>query len=186
MNEISDFSSLTALFQTGLAKQNGDLPDARGSHTTVQKLTPGSIGPSTAAAAKTLSSNSSTKPASKDIWDDGEVDEAAVDVHDPRPQPEYKLTYRQKVTSEDMYLQMSGKTPGIHDSDEVVVTIDLPGVQFSDIVLTCTETSLDMRCPKYKLLLHFPRTVRDQDGNATWNKSRNQLVVAMPIKPDFL
>ncbi|TPX74683.1 hypothetical protein CcCBS67573_g04043 [Chytriomyces confervae] len=165
MNEISDFSSLTALFQTGLAKQIGDLPDARGSHTTVQKvshvslsnltaastqkekLTPGSIGPSTA-AAKTLPSNSSTKPASKDIWDDVEVDEAAVDVHDPRPQPEHKLTYRQKVTSEDMYLQMSGKTPGIHDSDEVVVTIDLPGVLFSDIVLTCTETSLDMRCPK--------------------------------------
>ncbi|KAJ3231042.1 Protein pih1d3 [Chytriomyces hyalinus] len=147
MNEISDFSSLTALFKSGLAKENGDLHDARGLQTTVQKLTPGSIGPSTA-AAKPLPSSSSTKPVSKDIWDDGEVDEAAVDVHDPRPQPEYKLTYRQKVTSEDMYLQMSGKSPGIHDSDEVVVTIDLPGVQFCDIVLTCTETCLDMRCPK--------------------------------------
>ncbi|KAI8616055.1 hypothetical protein BC830DRAFT_1080869 [Chytriomyces sp. MP71] len=127
-----------------------------------------------------------TNESSKDIWAEDEVpNDATVDPFDTRPQPEYSITYRQKVSSEDMYLQMGGKTPGFRDSDEIIVTVELPGCEFKEIELTCTKTLVDVRCPKFKLIVNLPREVRDQDGNASWNKSKQQLVVNIPIKPDF-
>jgi len=56
------------------------------------------------------------------------------------------LIYRQKVTTEDIYLGMSGKTPGFQDCDEMVITVKLPGVKkISDIELTVYENKIDVR-----------------------------------------
>ncbi|KAI9329189.1 SJCHGC08782 protein-like protein [Obelidium mucronatum] len=184
----TDFSALTDLFEAGLKQErerNGFNSSAKEA-STVQKLTPGSIGSYSSSASKVpASAEPVLKKDSKDIWNDEEVEDSIVDVSDLWLQPEYTVTYRQKVTSEDMFLQMSGKTPGIHDSDDLIVNVLLPGTEFKDIELTVTEQTLEVRCPKYKLLFHFPRDVKESEGSAKWDRSKAQLTVTVPVKPLF-
>ncbi|KAJ3328330.1 Protein pih1d3 [Blyttiomyces sp. JEL0837] len=103
---------------------------------------PGSIGPSQAQIKVKQAEEEKKKKAEKDIWDEDEVEEV-VDTDDGRPQPEYTVTFRQKVSSEDMYLQMNGKNPSIEHSDEIVVKIYLPDEKLKDIQLTCTTNMVD-------------------------------------------
>ncbi|KAJ3416828.1 hypothetical protein HDV05_008413 [Chytridiales sp. JEL 0842] len=144
--DIAD-GSVGSLLQllSGEAFNEGNAQPATQQTKVVPTLTPGSIGPS---KSKTTPAPPTKKVATGDIWDEDDVMEV-VDVEDPRPNPEYKMHYRQKVSSEDMYLQMNGKTPSLSHADEVVITIDLPDVVFKDIELNCTETTLDLRCPKF-------------------------------------
>ncbi|KAJ3054746.1 Protein pih1d3 [Rhizophlyctis rosea] len=105
--------------------------------------------PSTASTAK--SSTSSAKPhksPQKDIWDEDEIDYTPTDA-DPRPEAEYKITYRQRVSSEDIYLNMSGRLPSITDSDDLVLSIHMPGVKTAaELELTCEKDRVDVRCDK--------------------------------------
>ncbi|KAJ3021006.1 UNVERIFIED_CONTAM: Protein pih1d3 [Siphonaria sp. JEL0065] len=180
----TDFSALTDLFESGLKAERERNGVGSTATSTFQKLTPGSIGAST--ASKVPSSAEPVKQTNtKEIWDEDEVEDQVIDVSDARSQPEFDVKYRQRVTSEDMFLQMSGKTPGILDSDDLVIKVFLPETEFKDIELTVTETLLDVRCPKYKLLFHFPREVKDQEGNAKWDRAKGELVVTIPVKPLF-
>ncbi|KAJ3078256.1 Ubiquitin-conjugating enzyme E2 J2 [Rhizoclosmatium hyalinum] len=176
----NDYSALTDLFKAGWKAEEERAKPSASSSSTVQKLTPGSIGPSVSSTSAAAAEPSAKKD-SKEIWDEEEIEE--VDVTDPRPQPEYTLAYRQKVSSEDMYLGMSGKTPGFHDSDDLIVTVLLPGTEFKDIELTVTKEKLDVRCPKFKLLFWFPREVKEDQGSAKWNREKGELIVSVPVKP---
>ena len=61
----------------------------------------------------------------------------------------YKITYRQRVTSEDIYLNMSGRLPSITDSDDLVLSIHMPGIKTaSELELTCEKDKVDVRCEK--------------------------------------
>ncbi|KAJ3340819.1 hypothetical protein HDU91_000799, partial [Kappamyces sp. JEL0680] len=47
--------------------------------------------------------------------------EGEVEDQDPRSQPHYSLTHVQNVSSEDMYLGMSGKTPSFSHADQFLL-----------------------------------------------------------------
>jgi hypothetical protein len=79
-----------------------------------------------------------------EIWGEDEID--LLD-EDPRPQPEYSMNYIQRVSSEDMYLGMSAKTPSFFDSDELQVKVLLPNTELKDITLNITKESLEVLCP---------------------------------------
>ncbi|KAJ3099442.1 Protein pih1d3 [Physocladia obscura] len=149
---VTDYSSLTALFQSSLEAQRSLESEIENYGTnknaSTQKLNPGAIGAHISTAKKQAESPARILPdavGSKDIWNEDDIE--LVDAYDKRSQPEHTIKYRQKVSSEDMYLQMSGKTPGFQDTDELVITIDLPHTEFKDIELTCTDEILDLRCP---------------------------------------
>jgi hypothetical protein len=91
------------------------------------------------------------KKVTKDIWDENEVEEGAeFDTRDdPRSQPDYEIVFKQKVTTEEMFLQMGNKTPATSSCEDMVVKIKLPGVQkLSDIDLNLYEKFLDCRTSK--------------------------------------
>ncbi|ORX77213.1 hypothetical protein BCR32DRAFT_295766 [Anaeromyces robustus] len=120
-----------------------------------------------------------------DIWNDDDVDEEFIE-EDPRTEPEYDLIYRQKVTTEDIYLGMSGKTPGFQDCDEMVITVKLPGVKkISDIELTVYENKIDVKTSTYRLNLPLPKPILENDGNAKWKKDKSELVLNLPLKKEF-
>jgi hypothetical protein len=61
-------------------------------------------------------------------------------------QPEYEIVYKQKVTSEDIYLQMGNKTPATASCEDMIVKIKLPGVsKLADIDVNLYDKFLDCR-----------------------------------------
>ncbi|KAJ3107617.1 Protein pih1d3 [Phlyctochytrium planicorne] len=164
-------TDLASLFQ---GAQSNSIPN--GSQT-VETFNPGSVGLPKAKAqqAQTLPKKESKRKESKDIWDDEET--SIADVSDPRPEPDHDLKYRQKVSSEDIYLQMGGKTPSIACSDEFVITINLPNTIFKDIIVNCSQDSLDLRTPKLP--------VDDSSASAQWIQAEQKIIVTAPIKPLF-
>ncbi|KAJ3211839.1 Protein pih1d3 [Dinochytrium kinnereticum] len=107
------------------------------------KSGPANIAPKPAKSSKAQT----TKKTSDDIWDDEEVG-AFADVADARPQPEYQIKYRQKVSAEDIYLQMGNKSMSAACTDEFVVVVELPSTSFRDIVVNCSNDNLDLRTPR--------------------------------------
>ncbi|KAH6561984.1 hypothetical protein BASA50_007203 [Batrachochytrium salamandrivorans] len=146
-------------------------------------FTPGSIGPPKKTVAATARA-SKTQPATKEIWDAEEVNDYVEDL-DPRPIPEYTMGYRQKVTSEDMFLGMSGKCNSIGHCDDYFVNIQLPETLSKDIEMNVSNNILDLRCPRYKLRLPLPVSVNDQNGSAHFDISTHVLAVVLPIQHEF-
>lgn len=65
---------------------------------------------------------------------------------DPRIQPEYEFVYKQKVTTEDIYLQMGSKNQSTASCEDMIVKISLPGVsKISEIDINLFDTFLDCR-----------------------------------------
>ena len=88
------------------------------------------------------------KKQTKDIWDLDEVEEGAEfdTSDDPRMLPEYEIIYQQNLTSEELFLNMSGKTPATSSCEDMVVKIKLPGVlNLNEIDINVLEKFLDCR-----------------------------------------
>eukprot|EP01135_Chromosphaera_perkinsii_P009753 Nk52_evm18s1869 gene=Nk52_evmTU18s1869 len=113
---------------------------------------PGGIGAKKKAAKKALEQPKKKDP--KQIWDVEDVpdDVNLDDIDDPREQPEYDIIYKQDVSSEDIYLGMSGNHPGTSSCNEYRIEISLPGSKGSEIELDLKETYLDCRTPKYRIM----------------------------------
>lgn len=84
-----------------------------------------------------------------------------------------------------MYLGMSGKNASIEHSDEIIITVSLPGVKLKDIELDVTSNAIDLRCPTFKLRLPLPVTIRDKDGSAKFDKDECKLIITAPIIPEW-
>ena len=78
-----------------------------------------------------------------DIWTVEEVEEQV----ESRLLPEYTLSYKQDVSTEDIFLGMTGKTPSFSNSDAIIIQISLPKVTLKDIHLTVEADYFDLRCP---------------------------------------
>ncbi|KND04824.1 uncharacterized protein SPPG_00527 [Spizellomyces punctatus DAOM BR117] len=146
-------------------------------------ISPGSIGLTKVAERSLVEKESRPDTYSNEIWTEDEV-EVDVEVEaDPRPLPEYTLRYRQRVSANDLYLGgLSGKTPSIHDADDLVVSISMPHAKMKDVDLDCTESTLEIRSPQYRLKLPLPDLVDSDNGEAKWDKGKSLLVVTLPIK----
>ena len=85
-------------------------------------VTPGSIGP-TSAASGNSSQPPEGKTVSSEIWQSGEVEEQSqYEYDDLRPQPEYELVFKQAVSAEDVFLGMSNKNPTTASCEHMLVS----------------------------------------------------------------
>ncbi|KXJ15827.1 protein PIH1D3 [Exaiptasia diaphana] len=146
-------------------------------------LNPGNIGPE-----KQTKSDQVNK--SKNIWDIDEVADSAhdADAYDTRLEPQYEILFKQAVTSEDMYLQMSNRNPSTASCEDIVIKIQLPNTNYTDVELDVTDKFLDCRTPKFKLGLHLPHSVDSANGKAQWDKEKQFLTVTLRLirELDFL
>ncbi|KAI8929078.1 hypothetical protein BC831DRAFT_547902 [Entophlyctis helioformis] len=191
---MNTVESLASLLAGGFAQQGGDANSSRSQgkknptgHAQPLFAHPGAIGPQpvqTAAQGAAGKGNATAKTGKTDIWDEDEVDDYVED-QDPRPAPSYDITYRQLVSTEDMYLGMSGKQNSMEHSGQVVVKISLPGVNARDLDMTVANNILDLRCPSFKLKLPLPVRVDDKRGDAKFDASTRVLAVSLPIIRDF-
>ncbi|CAF1226366.1 unnamed protein product [Adineta steineri] len=157
-------------------------------------LTPASLvsqAEKTTSTIKDANSTSIKKPStvnSKDIWQIDEVPNNNVKTHDEvdqRPQPEYEMHYKQRITTEDVFLQMGNKNPSSASCEDLVVNIQLPDTKLADIILDITKTFLDCRCPKYRLTLSLPHPVDPDNSQAKWNKEKSSLEITLKLNREY-
>jgi hypothetical protein len=64
------------------------------------------------------------KKVSKDIWDAEDVPVNGFGAEsDPRKRPEYEILYKQAVSTEDMYIGLSGRDPSSGSCEDLLVRI---------------------------------------------------------------
>ncbi|ESN98744.1 hypothetical protein HELRODRAFT_67100, partial [Helobdella robusta] len=127
------------------------------------------------------------KTQTKDIWDEGELNEGSEfnDLDDPRPEPKYEMIFKQSVTPEDMFLQMGNKTTSTASCENLIVKIYLPGSKISEVNLDVKELFLDCRTPKYKLGLFLPHSNDPKVAKAQWNPKDELLTVTLKLIRDY-
>lgn len=153
----------------------------------VATANPGSIGPPKKIEKPGCLPESKEATNSRDIWSEAEIPEGGhgEDEFDPRPAPEYEMVFKQAVTTEDMYLQMTGRNPSTASCEDLVIKIKLPDTEYNDVNVDVTDTFLDCRTPKYKLGVHLPHPVDSKNGKAQWDKDRELLTVTVRLVREY-
>lgn len=144
---------------------------------------PGDIGPKKKKQKKKEGDEAEKKPPPDPnaIWQADEIPETAYveDVYDPRPQPEYEIHFKQDVSAEDMYLQMSPKNATTACCEYMVVMVKLPKTSKEEIKLDVKDQFLDLRTKQFKLGLHLPNPVKPELSKAKWLSEQSTLEVTM-------
>lgn len=127
-------------------------------------------------------------PKTLDEWNKQLTDEEKQ--LDSRVPPEYSISYKQSVTTEDLFLGMSNKTPATASCEDMVIEIKLPKetVDIDDMQLEITETEVDFSSPIYRAIITLPHPVDPNAGKATYNSEYNllKLTLKMNRKFDFI
>ncbi|MPD00460.1 Protein PIH1D3 [Portunus trituberculatus] len=110
----------------------------------------------------------------EDTWKEALDD---IGISDPRPQPQYEVTFRERVTPSQVCLPISMGNAG---EEDVVVRVELPGELLTEVTLEVTSTTLNLTSPTYHLHLPLPRPVNQRKGVATWDPTAHTLVVTLP------
>jgi len=123
----------------------------------------------------------------KDIWDESEVEVGNFDDRDldPRPSPEYEIMFKQQVTTDDVFLGMSGKNSSTACCEDLLIKIVLPNTNRAAIDLDVQDKFLDCRSPKYRLALHLPHKVDSKNGKANWDAEKRTLSISLPLDREF-
>ena len=118
-------------------------------------FTPASIGATSVSSQehKCLEKSKIKNRKSKLIWNLHEVPSAAeaaqetlaINDNDGRIEPSYEFLYKQAVTANDAYFGMGEKDPSSTQCEDIVVRIDLPGLE------NFQEVSLDVQSTYVKL-----------------------------------
>lgn len=114
-----------------------------------------------------------------EIWDPEEISELPRKLKDERIRPDFEQKFKQKVGTEDVYLGLNENTPSSMDCREIIVTIELPSTEFSDINLEVTSTVLCVQTQRYYLHHYFPYSVLERQGKAQWVKDKCRLVITV-------
>ncbi|KAM9791516.1 dynein axonemal assembly factor 6 isoform 1-T1 [Syngnathus typhle] len=182
VSSINNMKALSALLSPEQGDENDeDYQVSIISHDAppLAKMGPGHIGPPAKKEKEEVSAY--LKKNSKDVWSEEEVAEGPQyeDITDPRPQPQYEIILKQNVGTEDLFLGLSRKDPSSMCCEAMLVKIKLPDSKAADVSLEVKEKFLDIRTPKYRLGLHLPHPVHQQEGKAQFFSEREELEVTL-------
>lgn len=192
MKSHEDWEALDKMLSSGaLLNEQPATSYGRDGPVKVVGPSPGMIGPpkaATAAAAKKPAKKAAKPKDPNEIWAENEVHDAGDidDIDDGRPQPEFDIVFKQKVSPEDMFLGVDPlRHPGISMSDDLVLKVTLPNTKLAEIDLDVRPTFVRVLAPKWKLRAQLGQTVDENKGNAKWDADKCLLTVTMPIIHDW-
>ena len=165
-----------------IIQDNSPSPSSNGTSST---FTPAHIGASSSTSvSRDVAESKTTKTETNEIWNPEELPDK-IDLigkeDTTRKRPHFDILYKQNVTSEDMYLGMTGKNQSSHSCNFLTVRVDLPGAKTKELNVDITGTKLVVQSEKYKLVLSLPHRVRDKDGKAKWDSDKSRLSITLPI-----
>ncbi len=118
------------------------------------------------------------KKTKNDIWDEKEFIEENI-KEDGRPQPKFEVLYKQCVTSEDIYLGLSGKDVSSNSCDQLLVKVWLPHAILKEIGVEVKEQSIHLQTPNYLLNHILPYKVNKDKSDAKWDKDKGLLLITV-------
>ncbi|XP_017109480.2 dynein axonemal assembly factor 6 [Drosophila bipectinata] len=166
----------------------------------VHKLNPGGIGPPKTGSApgKTKSKKKANpyitplveeekkQPETLEQWQEQQEREDN-DILESRKTPEYTMTYRQAVGTEDVFLQMGNRTGSSASCEDLVLEISLPDEEMSadKMQLDLQETELDLRTCLYRLRLPLPHPVDVDRCRAKYDNEMKKLQLLLRLKREL-
>ena len=167
------------------SENDGDVTDA------AAYLSPASIKPRKSEIKTTLENpllkkieDNSTLKSMDDLEQQQAQDEELLDI---RKQPEYKITYKQAVTTEDIYLQMGLKTPATSSCEEMVIDIQLSEetVTIDQMDLNVEADAVYLQTPVYRLKLLLPHKIHPKQGRATFDSEKKVLKLTLRLNREL-
>lgn len=109
------------------------------------------------------------------------------DILDNRKTPDYKITYKQAVTTEDIFLQMNLKTPATASCEDMIVEIFLPEetIGIDQMDLNVSENEVDLKSPVYRLKFALPQKVLPSKGRAEYDVDKKILKLTLRMNREF-
>lgn len=120
------------------------------------------------------------KKTKNDIWDENEFIEENI-KEDGRPQPKFEVLHKQLVSSEDIYLGLSGKDVSSNSCDQLLVKVWLPDTTLKEIGVEVKEQSIHLQTPNYLLNHILPYKVNKEKSDAKWDKEKGLLLITVNI-----
>lgn len=133
---------------------------------------------------KKIDKNNET-PKSFEEWE--EMQKNDEEILDTRKTPEYKISYKQAVTTEDIYLQMGLKTPATASCEDMIIDIELPEetVGIDRMGLELLEDSVDLKTPVYRLKLNLPHKVAPAKSRAQFDIDNKILKLTLKLNREY-
>ncbi|XP_055598598.1 dynein axonemal assembly factor 6 [Uranotaenia lowii] len=133
-----------------------------------------------------LKETSNEEPKTLEEWEKQQEIECS-NFLETRPRPEYKISYKQTLATEDLFLQMGGKTPSSCSCESMVVEVFLTGetVGIQHIDLAVEEQQIIVQSPKYYLKLALPHAIDPDKGNAAWLSDEKILKLTLKMVREF-
>ncbi|XP_062552324.1 dynein axonemal assembly factor 6 isoform X2 [Armigeres subalbatus] len=126
-------------------------------------------------------------PKTIEEWENQQEAECET-LFETRHAPEYKISYKQTVGTEDLFLQMSGKNPSTASCENMIVEVFLSGekgVGIHHIDLTVLEQRILVKSPKYYLDLQLPQKINPEKGNAAWLSEEKILKLTLKMEREY-
>ncbi|XP_043480129.1 dynein axonemal assembly factor 6 [Leptopilina heterotoma] len=130
-----------------------------------------------------VSCGSSVQRECADIWHAAETKKFQYfqQQRDPRVRPEYQIKYKQSLGTQDVFLGMGFKTPGTASCEWLSLTIKLPKENRDKVQLTVKSDLVDLRSPKYRLVLPTPHKVDPNVSSARWFRETYTLEISLKL-----
>lgn len=109
------------------------------------------------------------------------------DILDSRKCPEYSMTYRQAVGTEDIYLQMGNRTNASASCEDLIVDILLPGdaTPADKMELSITSNDIYLATPMYRLKLPLNYKVNVDRCRAKYDKDMEKLSLTLRLQREL-
>ncbi|KAL5281303.1 PIH1D3 family protein [Megaselia abdita] len=126
------------------------------------------------------------KPETVDSWLDKQQNEDEL-LLESRKVPNYKMSYKQAVGTEDLFLQMGNKTSSTISCEDIIISIELPEetVPVEQMDLDITENEIDLQTPIYRLKIPLVHGIDPDLGNAKYDSEIKLLTLTLKLKREY-
>lgn len=126
------------------------------------------------------------KPETIDSWMDKQQEEDEV-LLESRKIPNYRMSYKQAVGTEDIFLQMGNKTSSTISCEDIIISVELPEetVSVEQMDLGITENEIDLQTPIYRLKIPLVHAVDPDLGNAKYDSESKVLALTLKMKREL-
>ncbi|KAH8269939.1 hypothetical protein KR018_000058 [Drosophila ironensis] len=126
------------------------------------------------------------QPKTLEQWEEQQEREDK-DILETRKSPEYTMTYRQAVGTEDVFLQMGNRTGSSASCEDIVLEILLPGEEMAvdKMNLSLQEKELDLGTCLYRLRLPLPHPVDVDKCQAQFDSELRKLRLTLRLKREL-
>lgn len=155
--------------------------------------------------------NTKQAPVSIEEWEELQV-KSDLDALDTRKRPDYKVSYKQDVKTEDVFLQvkycggiqisyfettqifvlffvsqLSNKSTATSSCDEMIIQITMPDetVTIDGMKLSASRNDIDLETPVYRLKLPLMQPINPDLGKASWDNEKKILTLRLKMDREF-